>query len=133
MNWYMFTGTNRHAGMHAAVSLASNDSTFLWYVGVTGSPIKRMVDGDTANPTMVPHKCRGYDCMYPLVCSRNAGEIEKLWIEHLTSKFGWRRRGNKGSGGEHVRVGAMKFMYVCFRWQKQQAQRMKSDEESGEP
>ncbi len=117
VNWWRFSGTNLEDGWQAAFDLASNAHTYRWYVGVTDKPLGRM-EGDPSNPDMIPHKRRGYHCLQPLIVTRNAGELEKLWTKRLTDQLGYARRGNKGNGGEHVRAGAEKFVYVCIRWQK---------------
>ena len=115
INWLRFSGTNREDGWRAALNLASNGQTDRWYVGVTESPVRRML-GDFLRPaTMTPHN-RKYHCLYPLIVTRDAVAVEKSWILGLTSELGYFRRDNVGPGGEHVLVGATKFVYLCIRW-----------------
>ena len=111
VNLSFFSGTNIEAGWEAACKLASNDYTFRWYVGVTDSPVRRM-EGQPQ-----PHKHKGYHCLYPLIVTSSAAAIEKRWIEGLTLQLGHSRRGNIGDGGERVLSGAVKFVYLCLRWQ----------------
>ena len=115
-NWWKWCGTDCQAGWESALQLASNDTTFLWYIGVTETPFERMM-GDPTKTTVKPHKHR-YNCLYPLLIIRDAAELEKRWIADLTSHLGWSRRGNVGPGGEHVLAGSVKFVYICIRWQK---------------
>ncbi len=110
VNWSFFSGTNIEAGWEAARDLASNDYTFTWYVGVTDSPVRRM-EGQPQ-----PHRYKGYHCLYPLIVTRDAASIERRWIDGLTQELGRWRRGNQGNGGERVRIGAPKFLYLCLRW-----------------
>ena len=110
VNWRFFSGTNIEAGWEAARDLASNEYTLRWYVGVTDSPVRRM-EGQPQ-----PHRHKGYHCLYPLIVTRDAAAIEKHWIEGLTLQLGRWRRGNTGNGGERVRIGALKFLYLCLQW-----------------
>ena len=83
INWLRFSGTNLEDGWRAALNLASNGQTERWYVGVTESPVRRML-GDCLRPaTMTPHN-RKYHCLYPLIVTRDAAAVKKRWILDLS-------------------------------------------------
>ena len=111
VNWCLFNGIDIKAGWEAARKLASNEYTCRWYVGVTDAPLRRM-EGQPQ-----PHKWK-YDCLHPLIVTREAADVERCWIKDLTQLLGRSRRGNNGDGGERVARGATKFVYLCIKWQR---------------
>ena len=81
-----------------------------WYLGVTGMPSRRFWEEPS------PHKLR-FDAMFPLLVGKHMGRYEKNWLKLVKMVPGLKEAScNVGPGGERVRRGSIKFMYVCVKW-----------------
>ena len=83
-----------------------------WYNGVTFCPVHRFFHEPG------PHKLN-YDVLHVLYLGVDVGQFEENWLKILQLAFDQKCLSNcqnKGPGGERVRRHAVRYLYVCLKY-----------------
>ena len=114
---------NRLQGFKTMKTFVTGENTAKWYIGVTFCPVHRFFHEPG------PHKLN-YDVLHVLYLGVDVGRFEKNWLKILQLAFEVRLKilqlafdqkclskcQNKGPGGERVRRHAVRYLYVCLKY-----------------
>ena len=102
----------RYESFLKLIALIQEPNVAKWYVGVSFCPVHRFSHGEA------PHK-HNYDALYVLYLGFHLEKYEKSWLDTLpraVNEATYNKCQNKGTGGERVRKGAVRYLYVCLRY-----------------
>ena len=103
---------NRLQGFKTMKTFVTGENTAKWYIGVTFCPVHRFFHEPG------PHKLN-YDVLHVLYLGVDVGRFEKNWLKILQLAFDQKclsKCQNKGPGGERVRRHAVRYLYVCLKY-----------------
>ena len=114
---------NRLQGFKTMKTFVTGEHTAKLYIGVTFCPVHRFFHEPG------PHKLN-YDVLHVLYLGVDVGRFEKNWLKILQLAFEVRLKilqlafdqkclskcQNKGPGGERVRRHAVRYLYVCLKY-----------------
>ena len=103
---------NRLQGFKTMKTFVTGENTAKWYIGVTFCPVHRFFHEPG------PHKLN-YDVLHVLYLGVDVGRFEKNWLKILQLASDQKCRSkcqNKGPGGERVRRHAVRYLYVCLKY-----------------
>ena len=118
VSWESFVGgSTRDSRVNAFFkmkTLVTGENVAKWYIGVTFCPVHRFFHEPG------PHKLI-YDVLHVLYLGSNMDRFEKNWLEVVQKGLNQEclsKCQNKGKGGERVRQGAVRYLYVCLKYIK---------------
>ena len=103
---------NRIHGFNTMKTFVTGENIAKWYIGVTFCPVHRFFHEPG------PHKLN-YDVLHVLYLGVDVGRFEKNWLKILQLAFDQKclsKCQNKGPGGERVRRHAVRYLYVCLKY-----------------
>ena len=95
-------------------TLITEENVAKWYIGVTFCPVHRFFHEPG------PHKLI-YDTLHVLYLGVDMARFEKNWlavVQNAVNQECLNKCQNKGKGGERVRQGAVRYLYVCLKYIK---------------